>query len=184
MNSKTPQYHVIEKDTEVVFYIPYDEELFKLYTKDFFALHNQDADISIIAFHNNDNILFRGGYADEDESKIWIPYKMFHQKAKYIEDELIKRFNNIPKKESSYNLFSNLLENGRRPVIKEPEPESINDEQTRESEPESKEETRDLPVLVEPIEESPKPVEPIQDLPPSRSKTGNTGIIGDNICRS
>lgn len=114
MLENNPQYHVIEKENEVIFYIPYDEELLNLYTTDFFQLHNQNADVAIIAFHNNDDVLI-GGYVDhEDESKILIPYNVFRQKAKYVDDELNKRFNNVMKKESSYDLFSNLLENTKK----------------------------------------------------------------------
>lgn len=106
--NKIPQYHIVEKENEVIFYIPYDEELLNLYTKEFFELNNQNAEVAIIAFHNNDNIV--GGAYMYDEN-IFVPYRMFYNKAKYIEDQLKSRFNNVSKNESSYYLFSNLLKN-------------------------------------------------------------------------
>jgi len=127
-----PQYYVIEKDNEVVFYVPYDKELVKLYTKEFFSLHDQDADVAIIAFHNNDDVLL-GGYTEDDD--IYIPpYEMFRKRAEHVEGKLRERFRNIPQNESPYNLFSNLLENARYAIPiqyrehedRELEPESIN----------------------------------------------------------
>jgi hypothetical protein len=128
MQNKVPEYHFIEKENEVVFYIPYDEELLNLYTNEFFALHEQNADIAIIAFHGNDDVMM-GGYG---ESELQIPYKYFHNKAKFVSDELNKRFQNEPTKESSYNLFSALISNvkdsifAQKPVIpQEPETEYV-----------------------------------------------------------
>ena len=101
-----PEYHVIEKDNEVVFYIPYDEELLKLYTNEFFALHDQDADVAIIAFHNNDEIV-RGG--DGEIGALRRPYLLFQKKADYVKGELENRFGKMPVKDRSGALFSQLL---------------------------------------------------------------------------
>lgn len=103
-----PSFHTIEKENEVVFYIPYEKELTRLYTNEFFALHNQDAEVSIIAFHNNDSIVKGGAIMD-----FVSPYTLFSDKAKSIEDKLKNTFQQVPSSESSYSLFSSLINNAK-----------------------------------------------------------------------
>jgi hypothetical protein len=116
-DNKQTTYNIIEKDNEIIFYIPYEKELIHLYTTDFFSLSNQDAEIAIIAFHDNDHIL-KGGNIESDIN-IPYPYKLFYDKANYVNDVLNKRFNNVSEKKSSFNLFSALMSNSKNIIYKD-----------------------------------------------------------------
>lgn len=106
----------IEKDDHIVFYIAYSPELADVYSDAFFRLSNQDAEVAIVAFHNNDDIMYGGKGEAANESgdmEITMPYRLFYSRANYLNNELSKRFRQAPSASSSYNLFSALLENAR-----------------------------------------------------------------------
>lgn len=188
-------YHVIEKDDEVVFYIPYDKDLTNVYTKDFFALHSQNAEVAIIAFHNNEYVATGG-----DAIEIFSPYQLFYNKAKYVEDQLKNTFNQVPSKESSYNLFSALISNTKNlfspkqkepttvePTTESPEVESIKEqeEHTTESIIESPEPTmgKDEPTMEESIIESPEPTM-IEEEEPTMESVEEEPTIEESIIES
>jgi hypothetical protein len=106
---EVPSLHTIEKEDEVVFYIPYEKELTNVYTSDFFALHSQDAEVAIIAFHDSEYASQGGALMD-----LVSPYRLFSNKAKYVEDKLKGTFNEAPSSESSFRLFSSLINNTKR----------------------------------------------------------------------
>jgi len=149
-------YHLIDKDDEVVFYIPYDKDLTNVYTKDFFALHSQDADVAIVAFHNNEYVATGG-----DGIEIFSPYQLFYNRAKYIDDKLKETFNQVPTKESSYNLFSALINNAKN--LFSPKKESTREEDEGE-EPITKEE-QPATIITEPTIEEPTIEEHITEEP-------------------